>query len=204
MSAEKLKTEVRKEQIAEAALEVAARNGIGGLNVAGIARRVGLVPSAIYRHYTCKDEILDAVFEVIGDRLVGNVWTVRAETPKALERLHRLLRMHVAFIRENQGVVRIVFSDDVFANPERQDKVFGMIQRYLRDVADIVSEGQVAGEIRPNIEPATVAMMFLGMIQPAAILWRMSEGKFDVTRHIEKAWLLFCDAIRRQDTKGER
>ena len=57
MSDEKLGTEIRQEQIAEAALELVASQGLGRLSVAAVARRVGLVPSGIYRHYKSKDDI---------------------------------------------------------------------------------------------------------------------------------------------------
>jgi hypothetical protein len=38
--------------------------------------------------------------------------------------------------------------------------------------------------------------MFLGLVQPAAILWQLSDGGIDVTKHAERAWQIFSDAIR--------
>ena len=55
MSDQKLDTEIRKEQIAEAALGLLASQGLGRLSVAAVARRVGLVPSGVYRHFMNKD-----------------------------------------------------------------------------------------------------------------------------------------------------
>ncbi len=37
--------------------------------------------------------------------------------------------------------------------------------------------------------------MFLDLIQPAAILWQISEGKLDITKQTEWAWQLFREAI---------
>jgi hypothetical protein len=37
--------------------------------------------------------------------------------------------------------------------------------------------------------------LFLGLIQPAGILWHMSEGRFDVTKHVEKAWRIFSESV---------
>ena len=45
IAAKKLGTEIRQEQIAEAALELVASQGVRRLSVAAVARRVGLVPS---------------------------------------------------------------------------------------------------------------------------------------------------------------
>ena len=73
MAEEKLDTQVRRQQIAEAALELVANRGLRGLSVAAVARRVGLVPSGIYRHFKNKGEILDAVLDRVEARLLANV-----------------------------------------------------------------------------------------------------------------------------------
>ena len=57
----KVGTQIRREQIAEAALGLVAAEGVRRLSIAAVARRVGLVPSGIYRHYKSKDQVLDAV-----------------------------------------------------------------------------------------------------------------------------------------------
>ncbi len=38
-------------------------------------------------------------------------------------------------------------------------------------------------------------MMLFGIIVPAGILWHLTEGGFDVTRHAQRAWQLFSSAI---------
>ncbi|NIQ01450.1 MAG: TetR family transcriptional regulator, partial [Nitrospinaceae bacterium] len=64
MAAERRGSESRKDQILQAALGLVATQGLQGLNMAALARRVGLVPSALYRHFKGRDEILDAVIEL--------------------------------------------------------------------------------------------------------------------------------------------
>ncbi len=196
MAREKLDTEVRQEQIAQAALSQMAAHGVKSLSVSGVARRVGLVPSAIYRHFRSKDEILDTVLAFIGARLLDNVSAVSEQTPDPLERLRLLLMQHMRLIRENQGIQRIIFSEDTYTGqPKRKPQVLRMIRGYLGKVGDIVRQGQEQRRIRSDVDAQTVALMFLGLIQPAAILWHMSDGGFDVTKHIEKAWRIFSKAI---------
>src|SRR4030042_1494447 len=71
--AKKQSREGRREQIAEAALELLARQGIRRLSVGAVARRIGVVPSAVYRHFRGKEEILSAAVGRMGDRLLENV-----------------------------------------------------------------------------------------------------------------------------------
>jgi hypothetical protein len=45
------------------------------------------------------------------------------------------------------------------------------------------------------VDPATAALLFLGIVVPAGILWHLTEGGFDVTRHAERAWQIYRRAI---------
>jgi len=93
---------------------------------------------------------------------------------------------HVRLIRENQAIPRIIFST----------KVYKIIRDYLNQVGVLIDQGQSEGKIRHDINPETVALMFLGIIQPAAILWHVSNGSFDITKHAEKAWQIFSKIIQ--------
>src|SRR5512144_1839490 len=150
---EKLHTEIRQEQFAQAALALIAEHGIEDLSVARVARRVGLVPSAIYRHFSGKDELVDAVVTLIRERLHKNVAAAVEETEDALERLHRLLLAHTRLIRQNKGILRIIFSDELHHGyPDRKARVYEMINSYLKRVAAIVSDGQRSGQIRNELD----------------------------------------------------
>lgn len=66
--------------------------------MAALARNVGLAPSAIYRHFSNKEEVLDAVVDVLRQRLLHNVRIVTGEFENPLEQLKRLLAIHVRLI----------------------------------------------------------------------------------------------------------
>lgn len=193
----KLDSEVRQEQIAQAALAVVAQHGVRRLSIASVARLVGVVPSAIYRHFKSKDAIIDTVMQLVRERLLENVRVVTGTVSDPLEQLRVLLSRHVHFIKENQALPRVLFSEAVYeGRAGRRRAIFRTIQIYLACVADIVRRGQAEGRIRKDLDPDTVSVMFLGLIQPAAILWHMSEGEFDVLQHSERAWTIFADTLR--------
>jgi len=196
MAEAKLDTEVRRQQIAEAALALVAGQGLKRLSVAAVARQVGLVPSGIYRHFKSKDEILSAVLDRIEQRLLANVRAAREENDDPLDCLRDVLMRHIRFIREGRAIPRIIFSDEVHAgNPQRKQRVFQIFTRYTGRVAEIVRLGQRQGRIRRNLDVQTVTMMLFGIIVPAGILWHLTEGGFDVTRHAQRAWRILRSAI---------
>jgi AcrR family transcriptional regulator len=115
MAAEKLDTQIRREQIAEAALSLVATHGVRRLSIAAVARRVGLVPSGIYRHFKSKDEMLDAVLDLLENRVLDIIQTAKQDSADPLEQLRGVLRRHVRFIREGRAIPRMIFSDDATA-----------------------------------------------------------------------------------------
>jgi AcrR family transcriptional regulator len=197
MAAEKRSRETRREQIAEAALELLALQGVKRLSVGAVARRIGVVPSAVYRHYRGKEEILSAAIERMGERLLENVRKAGASEEDPVERLRRLLRLHVQTIRSGHSGPRILFSEGIFGGgANHRVEIYRVIRRYLDRVTEVIRQGQQRGDIRKEIDPASAAIHFLGVIQPAATLWYFSDGKFDVTRHAERSFALFADSIR--------
>ncbi len=198
MAEAKLDTQIRREQIAEAALSLVANQGLRRLSVAAVARRVGLVPSGIYRHFKSKDEILAAVLDRVEGRLLANVRAAREENADPVECLKDVLMRHIRFLREGKviSIPRMIFSEDVHAaTPENKKRVLRLFSGYIAQVSEIVRLGQTKGRIRPELDVQTVTMMLFGIIVPAGILWHLTEGDFDVTRHAQRAWQLFSSAI---------
>jgi TetR/AcrR family transcriptional regulator, fatty acid metabolism regulator protein len=197
MALQKLDTEIRKEQIVEAALGLIAAHGVRRLSMAALARRVGLVPSALYRHFSSKQEILQAAVAFIGQKATENLKSVQKMTPHSLDRLKLLLTEVIKMIRELQAMPRIIFSEGISTDhPEAKQQAYGMLQGVFKRIEGIIREGQERGEIRADLDAKSLAVIFWGMVPAAVILWHVSDGQFDVTRHAEKSWELFRDEIK--------
>lgn len=196
MSIVKLDTKMRREQIVQAAIELIAARGMKGFNIAALARRVGVAPSAIYHHFKNKDEVMEGVLDLVQNRLMGNVREVHAKTGNALEQLKRLLAAHLQLILEHSALPRILFSEEIYGGKdERRARLNATIMGYLEEVALIIRQGQQQGLLRSELDPGALSVMFLGLLQPSAILWHLSDGGFDAAKQIEKAWPVFCEAI---------
>lgn len=196
MAREKLHTEIRREQIVQAALELIAQHGLRRLSVGAVARRLGLVPSALYRHFRSKEEIVLACFELVRSRALQNLEAVSAASPEALERMERLLRLNVQMVRELQAIPRIIFSEGFASDhPGRRRKIYQLLQVVFARLEEVVREGQRRGEIRADLDARTLAVMFWGLMPPLVILWHVSDGRFDVTRQAEKSWQVLRQAL---------
>jgi AcrR family transcriptional regulator len=194
--AQRLTKEVRREQIVMAALKMIGNVSLEKLNIAGIAQEIGLVPSAIYRHFAGKDEILAAVNAMIRLRLIGIVQRVRNENSEPLGQLEKLLMLHIELIKTNSGIPRYVFSlGGSSSYASRNKHLYQTVQLYLAKVTQIFEDGQTAGQISSELNATTLSFMFLGLIQPAVFLSQLSSGQFDIEQQTNRAWGVFRQLI---------
>ena len=73
--------------------------------------------------------------------------------------------------------------------------MYRIIDGHLEQIAEIISQGQVRSRICQDQNSRTLSVMFLGLMQPAVILWHMSDGEFDLNKHAENAWEVFHKSI---------
>lgn len=196
MRARKTRTEVRQEQIARAALGIVERHGLRGLSIARVAKAVGVVPSGLYRHYPDKNRVLDTVLDLIAARMEANVAKSKTDGGSALDRLHGLLTRHIELVRRNSAIPRVVFSEELLhGRVAHRRRMYEIIRGYLRQVEQLIVEGQREGNIRAAVDPEAASVLFLGLIQPAVVLWAMSGGEFDIAAHAQAGWKLFVEAV---------
>jgi len=193
----KLETRIRRDQIAEATLALVAEHGLREISVAAVARRVGIAPSALYRHFPGKDAVLDAVVDRVHERLQGIVARVADGPGDAVDALHRLLALHLRLVDENRALFPVLVSDAFHSgSPERRRRVFAVMTAYLGRVSALARRGQREGSIRRDVAARTIAVMFLGIVQPPAMLAVLSGGTFENHRASREAWRLFEQTLR--------
>lgn len=197
--AEKKGTGIRREEIIGAALTLMANQGVKSMTMDRIARLVGIVPSAVYRHFDSKSEIIAAVLTMIVDRMQQNVREVAKENSNSLSAIRKLLMRQIKLVKEFIVVPHILFSEEVYSeNPSLKKKLHDLINNFLTTLGELVKKGQDQGTIRADLEPFRVATMFLGLFQPSAFLYHLSGGTFDVVKQVDISWKLFSAAIKRE------
>jgi AcrR family transcriptional regulator len=197
MRASKAKTEIRQQQIARAATRLLAKRGWEQVSLAGIAKAVGVVPSAVYRHFSGKDQVLDAVLDLVAQSFQTNLQAARGATTNPVAQLQQALARHVDLIASGVPVPRIILCEDVFTgSPRHRRRVQAIYQAYLGEIAAIIRDGQNQNLIRRELAADTLSLMWLGLVQTPAILWLVSREGFDLRQHCERAWQLFAEAIQ--------
>ena len=195
--AEKKGTEIRREEILGAALTLMANQGVRSMTIDRIARLVGIVPSAVYRHFHNKSAIIAAVLTMIVARMQRNVGEVAKENTNSLNAFRKLLMRQIKLVQEFMVIPHILFSEEVYSeNPALKAQLHNLMHGFLHTLAELVQKGQKQGSIRSDLDPFRVATMFLGLFQPSAFLYHLSGGTFDMVKQVDFSWKLFSAAIK--------
>ena len=190
-------TAIRREEIINAALTLVANQGVRSMTIDRIARLVGIVPSAVYRHFAGKSEIIAAVLTMIVGRMKHNIYEVDKENKDSLVAFRNLLMRQIKLVKEFMVIPHILFSEEVYReNPSLKAQLHDLINGFLSALAELVHKGQKQGSIRSDLDPFRVATMFLGLFQPSAFLYHLSGGTFDVVKQVDISWKLFSAAIK--------
>jgi len=199
--AQKKGTEIRQEEIILAALTLVANQGVKSMTIGRIASMVGIVPSAIYRHFSSKRAILAAVLGMIGERMKNNIIAAVEENTNSLESIRSVLMRQVQLIMEFSAIPQILFSEEVYReNLDLKEKLHTMIKGFLDTLQAVIERGQQEGRIRTDMEAERIAVMFLGLFQPAAFLYHLSDGRFDIVKQVDTTWKMFRKAIQQPTT----
>lgn len=169
---------VRQKEIINASLELIAESGIQSLTIKNLSKKIGLVESAIYRHYESKTQILIALLDSISEQSKSNEIK---ETDNVFGILEKRLGHHFNTFTENPALVSVVFAEDLFQNePSLVEKTRLKVEKSISDLTSLIQKGQQNGEIRSDINSETVSVMINGSVRMLVKQWKMSGYDFDL------------------------
>lgn len=168
----------RQIEIINASLEIIAESGIQSLTIKNLSNRIGLVESAIYRHYESKIQILVAMLDFINEPSKSNEIN---ETDSVFEILEKRIVHHFSIFSEKPALVSVVFAEDLFQNePLLVEKTRLKVEKSISTLTALIQKGQLSGEIRNDISPETVSVMFNGSVRMLVKQWKMSGYSFNL------------------------
>lgn len=193
----KFDRETRRYQIARAALKIVGKSGVKGLTTAAIAGEVGISEAALYRHFKSKDEILLETIGKIGEGLREKMQKVMTSDIPCIEKLRTNFLLNLEHIENNVGIPRLVFSDQIhIGNDKLREKLLNNINNHTARLEAMIIKCQEDGSIRKDIDPASSALVLLGMIQTLAMKWSLNGFSFRLTEAGMKHWKNYETCIK--------
>lgn len=188
---------IDRNRVAERALSLITEGGIQAVTPHAVARLLRVPARRLARFYPTSTSILTALLDYIEERLLEHVRKA-ASGATAIDRLERLILLSCDDRQGHARLLSAAFAAALAVGRRHQaprKRLVRVLMSYLKDVTNIVRDGQRLGQIRSDVDAGTVALMYLGLVQPAAILSHASAGDFDLRNHVKRSFTLFRDAI---------
>jgi AcrR family transcriptional regulator len=164
----------RRQEILRAAREVFSEKGYESASMAEIAAQVGVVEGAIYRHFPSKRDLL---FECIRDYYAPLIERGREELAGIRGTRNRLrfgIWRQLRSFAEEPGFCRLII-EEIRPRSDYHESVVRELNRDLTSmVLETIREGIALGELREDIQPATIRDVVFGGIEHLA--WKALTG----------------------------
>lgn len=156
----------RRAVTVEAVVELAAKQNPSEITTAAIANHMNLTQGALFRHFPNKEAIWQAVMEWVTERLLGRLDKAAQTSAAPLEALEAMFMTHISFVVEHPGGLRILFGElqRAMDTPAKRT-ARTMISRYSERLRALIELGRSRGDLAPEVDAASAATMFIGMIQ---------------------------------------
>lgn len=171
----------RQLEIIEAAGKILTSSGVSGLTIKNLAKEMQFSESAIYRHFTSKEEIILAMLEylaiTIEDRLQNAIQT--KDEPEA--KFIAMFQSQFAFFENQRHFVVAVFSDGLLKESQSINeailKLLGIIVKIL---FPILLEGQQKGVFSNSVPLEDLMYILMGTFRLQMFRWRLEDFQFDI------------------------
>jgi len=168
----------RQQEIINVSLELIAESGIQSLTIKNLAKKIGFVESAIYRHYENKIQILLAILDFFEQNTEYFFSNQLNSNDNALIKIENLFQNHFKKFSTSPSLVSVIFSEEIFRNEvELTEKVKEIMNKNTASLKTIIETGQKNGEIRADIEASHLSVMIMGSLRMFVKQWHMSEYK---------------------------
>jgi len=189
----------KRERILDAAERVFAEHGFYTAKVADIARHAGVADGTIYLYFKSKDDLLISLFESRMERVCRDLTTAVAAVAGAPERLRAFVRTYLEMVRQNPKVAEVLTIELRQSSKFMKEYANPRFAELLKIVAQVVADGQAAGELDPSVPAPVAARMIFGILDELALAWLLGRGeKFDIVRAADWVGALILTGLERR------
>lgn len=184
-------------EILEVSLQVMGEEGVGGLSLAEVARRMGVAPPSLYKHVESKHAVYDALFAAGVRAYVAAVEAEIEGREPSLDMLAAGFEAGVRWCIENPTLTQLMFWRPV-PGFEPSSESFTQSQNATARLDEVLAAVVDRGELRPEARSAAGVALFTCLISGVITQQLANEpgvafedGRF--TRHTREAFALFVD-----------
>lgn len=193
-----LPADERRAVTVEAVIALAGTQNPADITTAAIAKHMQLTQGALFRHFPSKEALWKAVMEWVADRLLARIERASSGAPSTLAALEAMFLAHAGFVADHPGVPRMIFAELQRAEPTPSRAIVEqLLTRYRERLARLLTAGIEARELRPDLDKAATATLFIGSLQGLVMQSLLAGDVKRVRREAPRVFSLLRVSIER-------
>lgn len=165
------------ESLLAVAVAVFNERGYDGASMEDLSRRLGIAKSSIYYHVDGKEDLLRMALDRALDGLFSVAAQVRGRDEPAIDRLEHLVRGSVGVLADRLPYVTLLLR--ARGNTDTERRALARRRQFDQIVADLVTEAESDGDIRPDVDPAVTARLLFGMVNSIVEWYQPGRRRVD-------------------------
>lgn len=155
--------EGRREEVLAIAARLFNEKGYRATTLSDVSDVLGFTRAALYYYFDSKQQILSAVLQDAGQRLVDNLAEVMATDITPSAKVRRVIAMHVSLLLDSPDVLGVYLTERASLPEDERRALLEGESKYMHDIASIIAAGVESGEFRPT-PPLPTALTILGTV----------------------------------------
>lgn len=197
----RLPPERRVADILVAARDVFTEKGYQEALISDIADRAGVVEGSIYRFFDNKRDLLVKTVEHWYEDMLAHDEEQFRGVRGTWNRIRFLVHHHLATIRREPALSRLVFQELRPDLDYRKTRLFQLNQAYTHRLVDTVKAGMAVGEFRSDVSPSLVRDMVYGAVEHRTWAFLRKEGDFNIDETADSITELIYRGLAKASTK---
>jgi AcrR family transcriptional regulator len=156
-----------KDALLAAAAELIRELGFDAMTTAAVARRAGVAEGTIYRHFSSKDALAEAVFADIWRRFNAHFESRLPPRERPVERLEAFFPQTIASLDAIMPQYGSLAQQEHLYYASKHQALHGRLpdgtREYVGLLEDAIALAQAAGKVKPAVDPRVAAhFLFFG------------------------------------------
>ena len=170
----------RQLEIIEATSKILTTSGINGMTIKNLAKEMNFSESAIYRHFSSKEEIILAMLNYLAASIDDRLSDLpKTEHPE--ESLRAIFQEQFNFFSLNPHFVVAVFSDGLMEESKRiNTAILQLMAVMMKHLLPVIINGQKKNVFTSAIEYEDILHIVMGTFKLQMFKWRLFNFEFDL------------------------
>ena len=184
----------RKQQILETLAHMLEQQQGQHITTAALAKQVGFSEAALYRHFSSKASMFEALIEFIEETLFTRINRILSDEPDAEARSYQITSLILGFAHKNPGITRLMQGDVLVGETEAlRDRIEQLFNRLLTQLKQVLREGNARQALKAD--PADAAHFLMALIEGLISDFVRSGFKQSPVEDIDRLWSIYRRAI---------